>query len=275
MGLFSPNYDKPGKGVEKDAPKKHRIWEFFEIFWEQSSKLILANFVYSIAMIPLILGLYLCFKIDFSSASIVVLRYPGQIDLVGFILLIISVFVSFPANLGFTYILRNIQRRQHAWIWHDFIKHTFRNYSKGVLNGIVNLVMYFLLINAYGMYRAGVVGGGFLSIYLSTLMLIIIAIFTWMQFYVNTMIITFDLKFGSVYKNALIFAIGKLPLNLMISAICIVLGYILLLIPIPFITFLLGFVVWFSLFGFIVVFSVYPSIDKHMISKAKEKSEEE
>ena len=272
MGLFTPNYDKPGKGVDKNAPEKRRIWLFFEIIWNQASKLILANLLYSIAMLPLMVGVMLCFEINFDNPSIIAFR-NNQIDVLGMILLIISLFTSFPATTGFTYILRNIQRREHAWIWHDFMKHTRINYFKGVANGFVTLLLYIVLITSYGVYRSGILNIGFISYYLAGVMLIGVIIFTWMQFYVNTMIVTFDLKLGTIYKNAFIFALGKLPLNLMISAICIVLLYTLLLFPIPFLTFLMSFVVWYVLFGFIVVFSVYPTIDQHMISKAKVKSD--
>jgi len=274
MGLFTPNYNKPGKGVDKNAPEKRRLWLFFEIFWNQSSKLILANILYSIAMLPLMIGIMLCFEVNFESPSIIAFR-DGKIDLLGLILLVISLFTSFPATIGFTYILRNIQRREHAWIWHDFMKHTRLNYLKGVVNGIVTLLGYIIFVTAYGIYRSGILNIGMLSAYLSGVMLVTIVVFTWMQFYVNTMIVTFDLKLGSIYKNAFIFALGRLPVNLLISVICIVLMYLILLFPIPFITFLLSFIIWYVLFGFIVVFSVYPSIDKHMISKAEKKTDDD
>lgn len=271
MGLFTPNYNKPGPGIDKNAPEKRRIWQFFEIFWGQLSKLSLLNIMYLIASLPLILGLWLCFTIDFTTASIVTLRIPNQIDLIGLILLVISLFVTFPATLGFTYVLRNIQRREHAWLWHDFMKHTRLNYWKGVVNGLVTLVIYFLLINAFGMYRSGVFNLGIGGTYLSVMMVVAMLIFTWMQFYVNTMIVTFDLKLRAIYKNAFIFAIGKLPLNLFITIVSIALAIGIMLIPMPFITIVLVFTVLFSLFGYITVFSVYPTIDKYMISKSETK----
>lgn len=272
MGLFTPNYDKPGKGIEKNAPQKRRIWQFFEVIGEQYSKLIQANIVYSIAMLPLMIGVMLCFDIDFSAPSILVFK-DGKLDLLGAILLLISLFVSFPATLGFTYILRNIQRWQHAWIWHDFIKHTKKSYWQGVINGVVTFVCYFLFVFAYGAYKSGIINLGIMNYVLSVVMLICIVIFTWMEFYVNTMIVTFDLKMKHIYQNAFIFALAKLPLNILISAICIVLMYLVCLIPLRPITFLLTFFIWYALFGFIVVFSVYPAIDKYMLKKAEPATE--
>jgi len=272
MGLFTPNFNKPGPGVYKDAPEKHRIWQFFEIFWNQLSKLSLANIVYFFAMLPLALGLMLCFKIDFASPSLIVLKTPNQIDLIGFILIIISVFVSFPATLGFTFVLRNIQRREHAWIWHDFIKHIKANYVKGVLNGIIVLVTYFLLFNAFGMYRSQIFNLGIANTFLTSFIVVIGVLFTWMQYYVNTMIVTFDLSLKDIYKNALLFAVGRLPLNILISVIGIIVFILVLMIP-SVILYILWFLILYSLFGIITVFMVYPTIDKYMI-KANENKEE-
>ena len=137
MGLFNSYFTKPGPGVDKDAPEKLRIWQFFEIFWGQMSKLCLMNMLYFVAALPLILGLYLCFELKIDAPLFVALRTNAYgvavIDLVGLIFIVISLFVTFPATLGFTFVLRNIQRREHAWIWHDFIKHTKANYKKGVI----------------------------------------------------------------------------------------------------------------------------------------------
>ena len=274
MGLLSKNYDKPGKGVDKNAPSKRRIWEFFEIIWNQASKLVLANIVYSVAMLPLLVGLWLTFELNFDVNSPFIINfYHNKIDILGVVLLVLSIFVSFPATTGFTYILRNIQRRQHAWIWHDFIKHTKANYWHGVKNGVVTLVAYFVFIFAYNVYSADLMGMGALSFALKYMMILFTIIFTWMQFYVNTMIVTFELKMRDIYKNALIFAIAKLPMNIFVSAVCVVIFALILLIPIRIIAFILTFFIWYALFGFIVVFAVYPSIDKFMIQKATVKED--
>lgn len=275
MGLFTPNYNKPGPGVDKNAPEKHRIWQFFEIFWNQLSKLCSINLLYFIAMLPLVAGLWLCFKIDANAPLFIALRTPNTIDLVGLLLLVISVFISFPATMGFTYVLRNIQRREHAWIWHDFIKHTKSNYKKGVINGALTLAVYYLCINAYAMYSSQqVFSSPYISALLSLVILFLMIVFTWMQFYVNTITVTFDLKLSQIYKNCFIFAIAKIPLNIFISIICIAITVGILLIPIAIVPLILWVLILYSLFGFITVFSVYPTIDKYMISQVESQEEE-
>lgn len=264
MGLFSQRQVARKDEITKETPEKRRFWLFFEIFFGQISKLVIMNFIYAVSMIPLFLGLFICFELDFNSTSILVFR-DGGIDIIGLGLIVISLFVSFPATLGFTYVLRNIQRREHAWLWHDFIKHTKLNYLKGVVNGLVTFAFYYIAIFAYGVYRSGLIGGGIMSYYLSLLVLLIMILFAWMQFYVNTMIVTFELKLKDIYKNAFIFALGKLPTNLFVTIVCVIIIYISLLIPL--ITILVAFSILFSLLGFITVFAVYPTIEANMIDK--------
>ena len=276
MGLFTSYFTKPGPGVEKDAPQKHRIWQFFEIFWNQMSKLSLLNMLYFIAMLPLVFGLYLCFKFDVEAPLFIALRTENAIDLVGLLMIVVGIFVSYPATVGFTFVLRNIQRREHAWIWHDFIKHTRLNYKKGVANGAISLLVYYLCFNAHALYSTQqIFPSTIANALLSVIILFLIILYTWMQFYVNTMIVTFDLKLSQIYKNAAIFAVAKIPLNLFVSIVCIALAVGILLIPIPLVAFFLAFLILYSLFGFITVFSVYPTIDKHMMPHDEEGEEDE
>lgn len=279
MGLFSSYFTKPGPGVDKDAPEKLRIWQFFEIFWGQLSKLCLLNMIYFVAALPLIFGIYLCFELKVDAPLFVAVRTidgVATMDLAGLILIVVSIFVTFPATLGFTFVIRNIQRREHAWIWHDFIKHTKANYKKGVINGIVTLIVYYLLFNAHAMYYSQTMFPSTrINSFLAILMVAFIIGFTWAQFYINTMIVTFDLKLRHIYKNAFIFAISKIPLNILITIICLILGlglYVLSLI-IPVLGILITLLILFSLFGFIIIFCVYPTIDKYMITVAEESAE--
>ncbi len=282
MGLFTSYFTKPGPGVDKNAPEKLRIWQFFEIFWGQLSKLSLMNMIYFIAMIPLVLGLFLCFEFNIDAPLFIALPTNADgvatIELAGLILIVVSVFVSFPATVGFTFVMRNIQRREHAWIWHDFIKHIKANYKKGVINGVVTLLVYYLLFNAHALYYSqAVFGSGYANTFLAMIMVALMVLFTWAQFYVNTMIVTFDLKLKDIYKNALLFAISKAPLNILVSIICLILafGVLVLFYIIPVLAVVLAFLILYSLFGFITVFCVYPTIDKYMIEPVTEKSEDE
>ena len=58
MAKYITKDSKPGKGISKDAPEKRRFFLFFEIFFEKFLKLVGLNFIYFVALLPLILGVY-------------------------------------------------------------------------------------------------------------------------------------------------------------------------------------------------------------------------
>ena len=261
MGLFTPGFLKEGKGIEKDAPEKNRFFLFFELFFGHFSKLITVNFVYFITMLPLFLGIIL--SVDFSGFPF---KFTG--DIVGMILIVVSVFTSFPMTAGFTFVVRNMQRREHAWIIRDMFKHAKMNYKKAAINGAVQIVVYFLMYVAFITYRYNIAGT--LGFALSWIIVMISILFIWMQYYMNLMIVTFDLALKQIYKNAFIFAIAKLPVNLLITIICTALIILCMWYVPTVINVLLLAVIYLSLLGFITIYGIYPSVDKIMISAAEE-----
>lgn len=265
MSLFKPGYMKEGKGIEKDAPEKNRFFLFFELFFGHLGRLITINAIYFITMIPLFLGLFL--SLNFKEFPI---AFSG--DIAGAILIVASIFISFPMTCGFTYVIRNMQRREHAWIVRDMFKHAKLNYKKGAINGAVQIVAYFFFYVAAVFYSLNL--GGTLGFFCTCVVLVITLIFIWMQYYVNLMIVTFDLKLSQIYKNALIFATAKAPLNILITVInAALLLALLCFVPTAINVFLLM-IIYLALFGFITVYCVYPTIEKTMIVKAEESSDE-
>ena len=99
-------------------------------------------------------------------------------------------------------------------------------------------------------------------------------IFMWMQYYMNLMIVTFDLTLKQIYKNAFIFAIAKLPVNLLITILCVAIAFLCMWYIPTVINVLLLVTIYLSLFGFITIYGIYPSVDKIMISTEHNDGEE-
>ena len=93
------------------------------------------------------------------------------------------------------------------------------------------------------------------------------------DYYIYTMMVTFKLDFGKLFKIALIFAIAKLPLNVLITAILalIIATLIYSLSLTGIIAGVIIPVIFFSLCGFIIIFSTYPTIDKIMVQKVNKR----
>lgn len=273
---------KPGKGIPKDAPEKRRFFLFFEIFFEKFLKLVELNVIYFIALLPLIFGIYYSVIVNpLIETTADILKYPPIIftpSLAGTILLAVSVFITGPATAGFTYVLRNMQRREHTWIISDFFEHFKKNFMQGLAMSIMDIVCYMVLYVAlmFYLYIMPVDApemGNTIPVLGAVFVVAVTIVYTWAHYYIYTMMVTFKLDFGKLFKNALIFAIAKLPLNILITAIIAAFVALLLwsLSATSIIAGVLIPVIMLSFIGFIIVFSTYPAIDMVMLQKVNKR----
>ena len=87
------------------------------------------------------------------------------------------------------------------------------------------------------------------------------------NFYAYSIMVKFEMKLLDLIKNSFLFALGRLPWNIITFALIAVLCYF------TFVNYVIGMLVLililYALCGFLVVFSVYPTIEKYMIIPAK------
>ena len=282
MAKYITKDSKPGKGIEKDAPEKRRFFLFFEVFFGKLTKLIGLNFMYFVCLLPLILGVYYSVIVN----SLIetpgdILRYPPIVftpSLLGTVLLALSVLITGPATAGFTYVIRNMQRREHTWIMSDFFEHFKKNFKQGIIMSIIDIavcmvlyvaLMFYLYIMPVDAPEMGTLIPMMGAMFVGAVSIV----FLWAHFYIYTMMVTFKLDFGKLFKNSLIFAIAKLPLNILITLFLglIAGGLIYTLTITGIIAGIFIPVIFFSLTGFITIFSTYPTIDKVMLQKVNKR----
>ncbi len=277
MGLFG-NLSKPGPGVSKDGPEKNRFFMFFELIFRKFFKLIQLNLLYIVTLIPLLSGIYLSVEInpeilnDITNIS----KMPTFIftgEILGIILIVISVFVTGPATAGFTYVIRNFQREEHAWVFSDFFERFKKNYKQGVLVSIIDVIGYFLIYVAFSFYMFDANPEVLkLAPFFAAVVIVVGFLFLFSHYYIYTMMVTFDLKLKDLIRNSFLFGYAKLPLNIVLT---VLLGALILLsIRYMTIGLIAYIVIGLSLYGYIITYMVYPSIDKFMI-KPVTKNEEE
>lgn len=285
MGLFGGNYSKAGPGVSKNAPEKNRFFFFFEMLGRKFFKLIPLNLMYLVTLLPLIGGVFLSIKLNpalftdgvlnnaFGSVPLFV--FTG--DIVGLILLGISIFITGPATCGMTYVLRNMQRQEHTWIFSDFREHFAKNFKQGVIMSIIDLVIPALLYIAYVFYTYDMAlmmpGSAAIALVAKYAIIIFAALFIIMHYYIYVMIVTFDMKLKDILKNAMLFSFAKLPLNIFISIIV----FAVIILSLWYLIFgvIFALVITLSLLGFFIIYSIYPTIDSSMISAQSSKSDDE
>lgn len=268
---------KPGKGISKNEPEKRRFFLFFELIGSKIRKLTELNLLYTVMLIPLFTGLY--FSLDLNtdiSAKPIFTIHP---DVVSLIILAASVFVTGPATAGFVYVLRNMQRREHAWVVSDFFAQFKKNYLQGIAVSALDLICYTVLYVAFNFYVYIMPAdapemGTLFPIAGAVFTAVLALVYTWAHYYIYTMMVTFSLKFSDLFKNSLMFSLARLPLNIFITAVlaALTVGFLLLFTVSIIAAAAVFALVLLSLSGFFVVFATYPTIDKFMLQRATKKT---
>ena len=102
------HYDKPGKGIDPDGPKKRPLFLFFELYFIKLFSLMQLNVIYLFCCLP--------------------------------------IFTIGPATAGMTYILREFSEERPVFLWSDFKKNMKENFKQGFFVWLINVVLWFLLI---------------------------------------------------------------------------------------------------------------------------------
>jgi uncharacterized membrane protein YesL len=249
------NYEKPGPGVGKDQENKKSFFLFFDIYFRKFWKLAQVNMLFFIFCIPFCIPYVLAGLFTKSYLFTTICMIP-----------ILGISIVIP---GLTYVLRNFAREEHAFLFGDFLDTIKKNWRQSLIVGIIDFVVYFLMINACSFYIGQVQKNSLIIVPLA-LCFLFTAIFTFMQYYLWLQIITFDLKVKQIIKNAIIFAFAGLGRNIVITFF---LGIVTLIVYIcPFLLILLPFIL-ISLYGFIIVFNAWFTIKKFMLSESDQESE--
>lgn len=233
FGLF--DYSRPGPGVSKNAPSKHRFFVFWEIFFRKIWELMKINLLYFLCCLPVVT--------------------------IG------------PATAGFTYIMRNFARQEHAFLWMDFRDTVKANWKQSFLASVINAVIAALLGLTIRFYFLSYQSSHNIALLLPLALSGALALlFLFMQYYLYVMIITFNLKLSQIYKNALIFACVGVGRNFLITGVIAL--FVIAFYKAPFAVVILVPFLLLSFLGLLINFTVWPLIQRLMID-AKSGAKEE
>jgi len=273
MGLFF-NYDKPGKGIDKDAPKKKGVFLYFELFFRKFWLLMKANMLYCAVSLP-VMAIY-----NFLIINAISVYLPNDTQGVSWHLsLIFTVLITIlwgtgPATGGFTYLLRNFAREEHVWVVSDFFEKTKESFKLGMVVLIMDIVLLFLGINAASVYMAFIKQGIGFARYALALLGVLFLFYTFMHFYVYEFCVTFENKTVKTIKNAFITGMATLPVNFLISAPVTVLTVLLFGHLTPFALILVAFLMWISFMKFPVDFYAARMLKRRFIDSKNGESGE-
>lgn len=282
MGLISRSYNRPGPGVDPDEPQKRSFFRFFEIFKRKIGHFAKANLTYVLTLIPTLIIIFMVMTYIMSNVTQLIV---GESEGTAFAMLVCSILLTLfyvsvmgagPATAGMTYVMRNFANEEHSWIWTDFMDNLKSNFKQASIVFVIDIFAVLVVFIASYIYTR--VGGaiGMLRYALYALLLVYAA----MHLYIYPLMVTFKLSLKDIYKNSLIFALAKMPTNLLILFVNFIVH-----IGLPiFIIFYLGKYVLIALIiltvleaviaqafsAFMVNFNAYPKIKKYMLDVAEE-----
>ncbi len=272
MGFLSTNYNKPGPGVDKDAPQKPRFFLFFEVLKRKFWHLMKVNLLFVIFnILALVVANYIStllfqrISIDGGAGDLVIRIFFAAI------LTLIPVITTGPVQAGFTYVLRNYSREEHSFIWGDFKENIVKNFKQGMIITVIDIIAMVIFSIAINVYSSM---AGMLSVFGTTFILVSVVIFLIMHLYIYPMLVTVNLSIKSIYRNALIFSVMKLIPNVLMLILNLLIAFLAFYMP------LLGILLYVlilpSIVGLMNNFYVDPLIKKYVaIPDAKDKNDEE
>lgn len=216
MGLFNWANMRPmkeGKGV--DPRKESALSVFFGVLQRKLGRFFSLNVIYLLAGLPkfLFMGCIGLTLLYFHSgrAAESNMFLPAMLILIPF-----TAILSGPATMGAMYVLRNFAREQHAWVVGDLFEKASKNYVQGLIIGLINSILAFLLVFAYLYY--GYFSTGVLKMTpMNYIILLLGVIFSSLRSYIYPMAVSYKLSIKNLYRYSLALVIMKFPQNLLLQ----------------------------------------------------------
>lgn len=178
---------------------------------------------------------------------------------------LIVLFTFGPLNVGCTYIMRNMVQEKSVFIWHDFFAAIKKNIKQAFFFGIIDCVCIVAIAYALPFYYYN--ANSFAMRMLFFAMILIALLYFVMRVYIYLMIVTFDLKYKKLFKNAFILSSAGIKRTLMmllgVFVVFIISAYIIILLQSFGILLLCVFTIAFM--AFLCVYCAYPVIKRYMI----------
>ncbi|MBQ7921677.1 MAG: DUF624 domain-containing protein [Clostridia bacterium] len=300
FNLFSNLNKEDADGVSKD---EEQIWEnpnlpnFFKLLRRKLNQLLSVNILMIFGNFPLFFALFAMsgylsihstspyfsvfaplqgvMHFDSSPATAALSNIFGiqsnitvlsTADYVLLALAALTLFTFGPVCVGTTYILRNMFRGEGIFLWHDFWYAIRRNIRQGLIYGIIDLLIIFLL--AYDIFFFHLNFGNSTVLDMMFFASLVLAfLYFFMRMYIYLMMVTFDLSILKLLKNALLFTVLGVKRNIMAllgTLAVLAINYFLLALYFP-LGVIMPFVIVFSLCSMIGVYAAYPKIKEIMI----------
>ncbi len=263
MGLFNPNYDKPGKGVSKNEPQKKGAALYWELFSRKWRSYILLNLLYAITCIPAFFYYFLI------TIGLMPYSATGENTVIaGMIAAFMVIFYAgSPFKSGFTYVLRNFVRQKHAWTVADFFGRTKENLKQSVAAFVIDLALSTCFLFAVRFYFTASNLGVWNNVLLG-IVIIAMVMYAIMQSFSWCMMVTFDLNLRAIYKNSYLLSMATIPVNLLSIVIRVAATAVIFMSS--YLSYLIIIAVFIAAQGLLEQMLAYPAIKKFLMPPEEE-----
>lgn len=299
-------YSLDGKGVPKDVNEPRNFKFFFKLLGRNLNRLMSVNMLLVFANFPLFFALFAAsgnlnstsyspvsslfgpvygsLKISGQTSPLtaalngvhglqVEISVPTTATYVFYGIGLLMIFTFGLSMVGTTYIVRNIVKGDPIFFMHDFWYSIKRNLKQGLIFGIIDIGLLFLIFYDIIFFAANA------STYVTSLMfylaIAIGVIYFVMRYYIYVMMITFKLSLYKLLKNAFIFSLVGFKRNFLGTLgiiVLVILSYGLLMMFPP-LGALLPFIITVAIGQFIGIYTSWPKIYALMIEPYEEKDE--
>lgn len=210
-------YGKAGKGdyTVSDMPQNRRqlFGAVMKVRW---SSLFGVNLMYMIFWIPTLIWILMNLSIFFSSETVLEIEAAKGYLMAFLIGLFPCTLITGPFTAGVTYVTRNWARDEHSFVWSDFWDAVKGNWKQALpvsfISGLVPLLLYVSYL-FYGQLAQQSV------LYMVPLCLVFMVALIWKlsEMVIYTLMVTYQLSFRNLIRNALLLTMAKLPLAILIK----------------------------------------------------------
>ncbi len=273
MGLFN-NYTRPGPGVEKDAPRKKWFFRYFEIFFRKIWKIWKINMLTFLASLPFLAIMFIIAPVSVATAVIGELPSVQVLVLRSFFAItMFTLFGSGPASAAYAYITRCFTREEHAWLWSDSKEKFKENFKQSMILTVIDIVgIVFLMTGLDYYYSQFMTTHSSIWLIAEFLMVIVSAIFLFMNFHTYQLMVTFETTTPQLLKNSVMFSLAQLPMNMFLLILGLGIN-ILIFLYFPFyLAVLFSFLIGTSLVRFPIEYSSARAIEKKLLANIEQQA---
>lgn len=304
--LFDLNKD--GKGVDPGEDTTPNLKFFFKQLVRKFSKIMSLNIIMIFQVVPILISLYLYYVASpktptmyhpefaaifgiqnnmsnaVNSATLGLFSTQFQLPtyntyvywIIGALLAILVITFGWQM-VGSTYVLRGLVRGDSVFVVSDFFYAIKKNLKQGFFMGLIDCIVIFVL--GFDIFYFYTSEPNAMTNFMYAMIFAMIILYIIFRYYAYLMLITFDMKIGKIFKNALIFVVLGIKRNalalvglLITTALAIV--PIVLLLPMGLgVALVLPFIYYLGVCGFISTYASYPVIQKYMINPVVPKND--